>query len=249
MEHKQRTMFTTLLIIMAVISLQGCRRVTLVGDSLLSGTRDTIIRAIDRNNGESWVYTEHLWAGSTAYNNPINHDIYSIGMAKAFGMPDVVVFSFAGNDMGRVSRDMIAIESAIEAMQTLMNQAVTAGAMCIVMLESTHRLRGDFAINPRFELHMDDWFDHWHRQVGENEFLGIPYTFLIADISEQVEADLDTYIGDYIHFNAVGAELMAAAIVEQINQCPEGRWIFGAYELDPQASYAPNPYREYVKYK
>ena len=123
---------------------------------------------------------------------------------------------------------------------------MVAGAQCVVLLESTHRLRGDIDINPRFEMHMDDWFAYWHQREGENEFLGIPYTLLIADISEQVEADLDTYIADYVHFTQAGAELAARAITEQINRCPQGRWVFGTNELHPDALYPANPYMEYV---
>ncbi len=246
MKHTKITLTCILITTIAAVSLQGCRRVTLVGDSLFGCARDTIVEAIDNNNEKSWVYTEHIWGGSTAYNNPINHEIYSLGMEQAFGFPDVVVFSFATNEMSGVSQDMFSIQSAKKAMETLINQAVSAGAECIVMLESSHRFRGDPDINSRFEMNMDDWFDHWHRKVGENEFLGMDYTFLIADISTQLEAELDTYIVDYIHFNEVGAGLAAAAITEQINRCPQGRWIFGANEPDPQATFAPNPYREYV---
>jgi lysophospholipase L1-like esterase len=239
-------LFAVILAILAVSVLSGCRRVTLIGDSLFAGTRDTIVQAINDNDGESWVYTEHLWPGSTCYNNPVNHEIYGEGIVRAFGMPDVVVFSFATNDMGRVLRDAISMESAIESMQTLINQSVAAGSMCVVMFESSHRLRGNFADNPTLEMYMDDWSDHWHRKVGENTYLGIPYTFLIADISAQVEADLDAYIGDYIHLNQAGAELAAAAVVEQINQCPQGRWVFGENVLRADAAYPVNPYLEYV---
>jgi hypothetical protein len=241
----KKILLAALIVLLALAAnLHGCRRVSLVGDSLLGCARDTIVKAINNNDGESWVYKEHIWNGCTAYNNPVNQEIYSIGMASAFSYPDTVVFSFAGNDMSRVAGDVITIESAIQSMQTLMNHAVVAGAQCIVMLESSHRLRGDWDINPRFEMHMDDWFDHWHRRVGDNEFLGTPYTLLIADISEQVEADIDTYIADYIHFTEAGGQLAAAAIVEQINQCPSGRWIFGTNTLQEGASYPPNPYLE-----
>ena len=245
MEKKAWMLFALLVTLVLVTGLHGCRRVALIGDSLLGCARDQIVNAINSNNGNSWVYTEHIWGGCTAYNNPINQKIYGDGIEAAFEYPDVAVMSFAGNDMSRVANDVISIESATQAMQTLINQAVAAGAMCIVMLESSHRLRGDFEINPRFEMHMDEWFYYWHEQVGEHEFLGIPYTLLIANISEEVEANMDKYIGDYIHFTLDGAALAASAIVEQINYCPEGRWIFGSNELKPEAIYPKNPYLEY----
>jgi hypothetical protein len=241
--------FASLLIIIPVILLHGCRRVALVGDSLLGCARDTIVQAINGNNGNSWVYSEHIWNACTSYTNPIKQEIYSLGVERAFGFPDVVVMSFAANDMMMVARDVITMESSVEAMQTLVNQAVTAGAMCIVLLESSHRLHGDHEHGLRFKVHMDDWFDYWHRKVGDNEYLGIPYLLLIADISDQVEADPNAYLADIVHLNDAGGQLAAEAIVEQINQCPRGRWIFGANQLDPEAIYAPDPRRGYKKNK
>ncbi|MEH6636014.1 MAG: hypothetical protein V7700_10865 [Halioglobus sp.] len=140
---------TVLLIFVLVGGLNGCRRVTLVGDSLIGVAQETFVDAINSNNEQSWVYTEHVWPGSTAYNNPVNQKIYSDGIANAFGSPDVVVFSFATNDMVRVKDDLISMDSAIQAMQTLINQAVAAGAMCVVILESSHQFRGDYPQNAR----------------------------------------------------------------------------------------------------
>ena len=227
-----------------VFGLHACRRVTLVGDSLLGCAQDKFVQAINDNNGDSWVYTEHVLGGCTAYNNPINHLIYSEGIEDSFGRPDVVVFSFATNDMMSVAQDTISFESAIQAMQTLMNQAVISGATCIVMLEASHRLRADVPSGARFQMHMDEWFDHWHRRAGDNKYLGIPYKLLIADISSEIEADIDTYISDYIHFTDAGSDLAAKAMVEQINLCPEGRWTFGENSLKPDAEFPPNPHLE-----
>ena len=95
--------------------------------------------------------------------------------------------------------------------------------MCVVLLESSHKFRGDHPLNARFKMHMDTWFEHWHHQEGDNEYLGLPYKLLIADISKEIASDIDKYIGDYIHFNMTGAKLAAAAVVEQINHCPEGQ--------------------------
>lgn len=245
MKHYQRMLIAISLIILSVTSLHGCRRVALVGDSLLGCAREAIVTAINENDGESWVYTEHVWGGSTAWNNPINQEIYGAGLYQAFHGPDVLVFSFASNDMGRVAHDVVTMDSAVQSMQALINQSVAAGAMCVVMLESSHRLRGDHQLSARFELHMDEWFDYWHQQVGDKEYLGIPYTLLIANISQQVESDMDLYIADYIHFTEAGALLAASAITEQINLCPEGRWIFGTAEMVPGASYPQNPFKEY----
>jgi lysophospholipase L1-like esterase len=230
-----------------LVGINGCRRVTLVGDSLFACSRDALVNAINGNNGMSWVYTEHIKSGCTSYNNPINQQIYTQGVEVAFGRPDVVVFSLGGNDMGKVTKDKITLESAIESFQTLVNQAVVAGASCIVLLESSHRFNADVPLNARFEMHMDDWYYHWHRRSGDNEYLGLPYKLLIADISEEIEANMDFYIFDYIHFNEAGAELAATAVVEQINHCPEGRWIFGANALKPEASFPENPYMEGAK--
>ncbi|MEH6586312.1 MAG: hypothetical protein V7720_07120 [Halioglobus sp.] len=242
-----RIIWLRILVLLIVFNggLPGCRRVTLVGDSLIGVAQETFVAAINDNSEQSWVDTEHVWSGSTAYNNPINHKIYSEGMEKAFGQPDVVVFSFATNDMFRVTDDQVSMDSAIQAMQTLINQAVISGAMCIVMLESSHRLRGSHPQSARFGMHMDSWFDHWHRSKGDNEYLGLPYTLLMADISGTIAADINKYLGDSIHFNTAGAELAAAAIVEQINHCPQGRWIYGADAMRPDAQIPENPYRQY----
>lgn len=242
-----RNFWLRALVLLAVISggLNSCRRVTLVGDSLIGVAQETFVTAINENAEQSWVYTQHVWFGSTAYSNPINHKIYSQGMEKAFGQPDVVVFSFATNDMFRVTDDQISMDSAIQAMQTLINQAVVAGAMCIVILESSHRLRDSHPQSARFGMHMDTWFDHWHRSKGSNEYLGLPYTLLMADVSGTIASNIDKYLGDSIHFNMAGAELAAAAIVEQINRCPQGRWIYGADAMRPDVHIPDSPYREY----
>ena len=91
-------------------------------------------------------------------------------------------------------------------------------------------------------MHMDEWFDHWHRRAGDNEYLGIPYKLLIADISSEIAADIDTYIADYIHFTQAGADLAANAMVEQINLCPEGRWLFGENAPKEGAEFPANPH-------
>jgi hypothetical protein len=226
-------------------SLNACRRVTLVGDSLFGCAQDKFVNAINSNFGDSWVYTQYVGDGCTAYNNPINQKIYDIGIEESFGRPDVVVFSFATNEMMGVTKDTISFESAIQSMQTLMNQAVVSGATCIVMLEASHRILGEFPLGARFEMHMDEWFEYWHRRAGDNEHLGIPYMLLIADISSEVLADTDTYIAGDIHFTEAGAELAANEMVEKINQCPAGRWIFGEDALKQEAEFPPNPYYEY----
>lgn len=243
MNKKKLLLISSVVLLLALlVGLNGCRRVSLVGDSLLVCAQESIVNAINSNNGNSWVYKQHIRGGCTSYNNPVNTEIYSKGMEDAFGYPDVVVFSFGSNDMAAVAKDLISMESAIQSMQTLMNQAVAAGAQCIVMLESSHQFNADVPLGARFEMHMDDWFDHWHRRSGDNQYLGIPYKLLIADISNEIEGNIKAYIGDYIHFNQAGADLAAKAIVEKINQCPEGRWLFGQNLLTPEASYPKNPY-------
>jgi hypothetical protein len=109
-------------VLFVVSSLNACRRVTLVSDSLLGGAvQEKFVHAINSNYGDSWVYTQHVLGGCTAYNNPINQEIYGKGIEEAFGRPDVVVFSFATNEMMGVTKDIISFESAIQSMQTLMN--------------------------------------------------------------------------------------------------------------------------------
>jgi hypothetical protein len=112
MKMKAWTVFTLLTTLALVVGLHGCRRVALIGDSLLGCSRDQVVSAINSNNGNSWVYTEHIWNGCTAYNNPVNQKIYGDGIEAAFEYPDVAVLSFAANDMGRVANDVISIESA-----------------------------------------------------------------------------------------------------------------------------------------
>ena len=93
---------------------------------------------------------------------------------------------------------------------------------------------------------MDRWFDHWHLRKGEANFLGIPYTLLIADISDALHANPERYMSNAIHLNEEGGELAAQAIVAQINQCPEGRWQYGENALTEHASYPPVPFMEYL---
>ena len=157
----------------------------------------------------------------------MNHDIYRYGVEVAFGRPDVVIMSFSTNDMAKTSRGEISFESAVQSLQTLINQAVASGANCIVLLEASHQFFGVTPPKEDFHRAMDQWFDHWHSVDSDSEFLGIPYQFLIADISDEVHADPDKYLSDFIHLSPAGAELAAQAILDQVNLCPEGRWIFG----------------------
>jgi hypothetical protein len=115
------------------------------------------------------------------------------------------------------------------------------------MLESAHRFRTTRPnpVNSKYQYFVDQWFDRWQAEIGENGYLGIPYTFLIADISSEVHANMDLYIADYIHFTEAGAELAAKSIVSQINRCPEGRWRGKEKSLKPDAKYHPNPYLSY----
>ena len=235
-----------LVIILIALSCVGCRRVTIVSNSLVSGQcLEEVERKINLNDGESWVYTKHNWKGSTSYNNPINYKIYEKGVAHAFGRPDVTVMSFGSNESRLATLGIISEQSGLQSMQTLINQAVVAGSSCIVLLEASHHMRGDSSRNPLFSMHMDNWFDHWHSMVGENEFLGIPYTFLIADISKAIHDKPEKYLADALHLNEAGADLAAGAIVEQINQCPEVRWIFSENKLKSGASFPKNPFQSY----
>lgn len=237
---------TALALVMTMLLSNACRRVTIVSNSIVAGgCAEAVETKLNNNNDQSWVYTKHIWPGSTAYNNPVNHEIYSSGVIAAFGRPDVVVMSFSTNDMGRVSVGDISFESAVQSMQTLINQAVASGANCIVLLEASHQFYG-VQPNETFHRYMDQWFDHWHSVDSDNEFLGIPYQFQIANISEEIHADPDKYISDYIHLSPAGAELAAQAIFDQVNLCPEGRWIFGENKLKPDATYPGNPYDTYV---
>lgn len=246
MDNKAKMVMVITLLLATVIST-ACRRVTIVSNSIVAGGCEKVTESkLNSNNGETWVYTKHVWPGSTAYNNPINHEIYSSGVVSAFGLPDVIVLSFATNEMGGVTNGLISFESALQSMQTLVNQGVAAGATCIVLLETSHSLWGDPSTNPSFAMNMDLWFDHWHNRIGDNEFLGSPYQFLIADISAQIHADPEKYLIDYIHLSPAGAELAAQAIVDQVNLCPEGRWLFGENALKPGAEFPKNPYTEYV---
>jgi lysophospholipase L1-like esterase len=235
-----------LLLLLPIVLTSGCRRVTLVSNSLICG--DCLIeveRAINLNDQKSWVYTKYNWGGSTAFNNPINREIYSKGAPLAFSRPDVTVLSFGSNEMIMVDEGTISYESAVQSMQTLINQSVAAGSNCVVLVEASHYLFGVPSINPNFSMLMDDWFDHWHNQIGESSFLGIPYDLRIADISDAVHADPATYLRDFLHLNEAGAKLLAEVLVEEINSCPEGRWVFGENRLKEGASYPPNPYDSY----
>jgi lysophospholipase L1-like esterase len=200
------------------------RRVSLVGDSLFGCAQDTIVNAINNNDGMSVVSTQYVKGGTTAYDNPINEAVRSEGVAKAFGNPDVVLFSFATNDMMTVAKGNLSLPSAIQAMQNLIDQAVESGANCIVMLESSHRFAATFPHSEEFAIQMGNWFDYWHQQAGANEHKGRPYQFLLADISGKIHADMNTYLGDIIHFNKAGAGLAASALVETINMCPPAPW-------------------------
>jgi lysophospholipase L1-like esterase len=243
---KYRNVLTLFLFFVLAFSLAGCRRVTLVTNSLVKGQcLEEVESAINGNNGESWVYTKYNWGGSKAYNNPINREIYSKGPRRAFGYPDVTVLSFGSNEMIAVQNDHISFESAVQSMQTLINQSVAAGSSCVVIFEASHHASGLPEAEPLFSMHMDDWFDHWHSQVGEREYLAIPYRLLIADISDAIHENPTQYLADALHLNHEGAKLAAAAILEQVNNCPEGRWIFGENSLKEEASFPQNPYLSY----
>jgi lysophospholipase L1-like esterase len=210
---------TVALLLGASMAAVGERRVSLVGDSLLACARDAVVTAVEAG-GDRRVHAEYLQGGCTAYTNTINGEIARRGAAAAFAEPDAVVFSFGGNEIGRVARGAITFEYATEHFHRLLDAAREAGASCVVMLESSHRFRGEPDIGEEFTEGMDRWFAYWSGQGKQLASDDPPFRLLIADISEAVHADIDRYIGDYIHFNEAGARLAADAIVEQLDACP-----------------------------
>lgn len=195
-------------------------RISLVGDSLLEGALQTFVNVIGNDVENSRLYTKHVKGGTTAYNNPINRQIHSDGPEEAFGSPDVVVFSFATNEMADVAFGKKSMDAAIAAMQILIDQAVVSGASCIVMLESTHRIPEAFPHSTGWEIQMNKWFEYWHRQAGDNQSPAKPYRFSLATVSPDITANIAAYTTDGIHFSAAGAAIAAQAVAQQINLCP-----------------------------
>jgi hypothetical protein len=174
---------------------------------------------------DNWVYTQYISRGTTSYTNPILKSIYSDGVSSAFGYPDATVMSFATNDMVKVVSGVVSYESSYRAFWRLAEQSVEAGSMCIVILEAAHH----FTDRPNEGIHsvMDRWFSDMRSMEGEHTYLGYEYTVVIADISEEINADWSRYIGDYIHFTLEGSTLAAVAIEDALNRCPPGRWVYG----------------------
>lgn len=220
-----RKTFRLALIPITLVLLTGMaadepRHISLVGDSLLEGALETFVEVINRDVENTRLYTRHVKGGTAAYNNPINQQIQSEGPEDAFGSPDVVVFSFATNEMADVAFGKKSMAAAIAAMQTLIDQAVVSGATCVVMFESTHRIPATFPHSAGWELQMNAWFEYWHRRAGDNQYLGTPYRFLFATVSPEITANIAAYTTDGIHFSAAGATIAAQAVVQQINLCP-----------------------------
>jgi lysophospholipase L1-like esterase len=208
------------LLLLTGISADKPHRISLVGDSLLEGALDIFVDVINRDVENTRLYTKHVKGGTTAYNNPINQQIHSDGPEDAFGSPDVVVFSFATNEMADVAFGKRSMGAAIAAMQTLIEQAVAAGATCIVMLESTHRIPATFPQSAGWEIQMNAWFEYWHRRAVDNQYPGTPYRLLFATVSPEITANIAAYTTDGIHFSTAGANIAAQAVVEQIDLCP-----------------------------
>lgn len=223
------------LLVFAISLLGGCRAVTLVSDSLYGNNPvtqgETALRdAVNDTNGENHIIFTRIRPGASVFQHPVNKDIYSRDLVEAFGTPDVVVLSFGTNDINSVRLGLVSYESALEAFWILVHQAVQAGATCIVVSEWSHKFSGfngsEHPANAEFTPLVDRWFDDIEQRAGEAEYLGFPYTLLMADVSDTVHGDMSRYIADYFHPTPEGAQLMADAVVSALNDCPEGRWVY-----------------------
>ena len=208
-----------------LLTTVGCRRVTIVSDSLLVTDIDTLLAGI--NNEESWVWTQYIHGGTTSFTNDILREIYSVGVVEAFSYPDATVMSFGTNEAVWIYNGDVDYNSAFESFWRLAHQAVEAGSRCIVLFEGSH-LIGEFGntFGDNTNITLTNWFYDMHQMEGEREYLGYKYKFVIADISQLIVDDRQKYISDYVHLTNTGTVEAAKAIKAALDTCPDGRWNF-----------------------
>jgi hypothetical protein len=219
-----------LLLIGLMLSNIGCRRVTIVSDSLLATDKAVLFSHI--NTEDNWIYTDHIVGGTTSYTNPILKDIYSIGMVEAFSYPDATVMSFGTNEAAAIYQGKVDYESAFESFWRLAHQAVEAGSRCIVLFEGSHTIYSpDQAVQASLNSTLTNWFYDMHQMEGVRVYLDYEYKFVIASISDIIETDVTRYISDYVHLTQEGTIEAGKAISNALNSCPDGRWVFEANTL------------------
>lgn len=218
------------ILITCVILTTGCRRVTVVSDSLLNTHKEIVFNEIDST--ESWIYTEHIHNGTTSYTNPIRTVISSSGVSAAFSSPDATVMSFGSNETIAIYNNEVSYEHAFNSFWELAHQAVEAGSQCIVLFQGSDRIYADSStVQIGRHLILKQWFADMHQMVGTRTHQGVSYRFAIADISEVILTNPSIYLVDYVHLNSYGSAVAGNAISAALNTCPEGRWVYGENRL------------------
>jgi lysophospholipase L1-like esterase len=217
-----------MLIISTMILTVGCRRVTVISDSILSEDKQALFQQI--NNNESWVYTDYIFGGTTAYNSYIHDLIYTQGLKDAFSFPDAVVLSFGTNDINAVMQGVISYESAMKSFWRLADQAAESGSRCVVLFKgSTSYNQTD--INMGGNAVLNQWFYDLAQKQGNRSYLGFNYKFIIADMSAAIESNRAYYLKDFVHLSPAGNIAAGQLIKNVLNQCPSGRWQHGTDTL------------------
>ena len=224
MENKLKKLVFILLVLALVA---GCSRVVIVSDSLLFTNNDLLLAEIE--DDLAVVVKAIIEPGHTAYTSAINDEIYGAGVVAAFGLPDIVVFSFGTNEA--FNERNVPYEDAHAMMWRLIRQAAEAGARCVIVLEGNHLRYTDGG------AFLDRWFADMHAMEGARSWLGYDYTFLVADASNAPTAD-------GVHFTAEGTTLAGKTIKQQMANCPAGRWTTTNDGLRAGESLAPLPWHE-----
>jgi hypothetical protein len=217
-------------VVSSLLSILGCRNVLINSDSLLATNRDDLIAGI--NSTESWVFKENVQGGSTSYTNKALSVLYSKGFFEAFGAPDATVMSFGTNESLHIYYGSVSYTSAFESFWRLAHQTVEAGSRCIVLFEGSHTI-GELGndLSDKTNVTLTKWFYDMHQLVGDREYLGNEYRFVIADMSHLIEDDRERYISDYVHLTLEGTIEAAKVIKAALATCPAGRWNFFDLEV------------------
>jgi hypothetical protein len=197
----------------------GCKRTTIVSDSILSLTPEYLKNKIVQT-GNASVYRTDIHPGTTVVTNPMFVESYNEGN-KTLGIPDAVVLSFGTNE-GRTLE--YPIEDFIKVLDMRIMQLVDRGARCFVFLESTHFGGMDREQYDVSADRIDVWFEHINSLEGDHTYFNRPYSVRVADIQETINSNKVRFTTDTVHLTVEGSDVAHDEIVRQLETCPSGRW-------------------------
>ena len=204
-----------LILLVLLLAVTGCKRTTIVSDSILLLTPEELKNKVVQT-GNASVYRSEIYPGTTVMTNPMFTKSYNESN-KTLGIPDAVILSFGTNE-GRALE--YPIEDFIKVLDMRIMQLVDRGARCFVFLESTHfggMERGQDDVSAD---RTDTWFEHINSLEGDHTYFNRPYSVRVADIQETINSDKVRFTRDTVHLTVEGSDVAHDEIVRQLETCP-----------------------------